>query len=323
MGWGHLDADEFMPSPEAVERLQFEIDAYNARRPEISREKDRRKALYMGGMAAVFVGLTLVGWAVIADFDLLSGWGFAWGVLCAVSLLGAHAVAVGPAQKFQQHLRSTLFSGLFPFIQDLKYRHRAQPLSYPRLPAAAAGRHNRRSFDDVISGTYNGFSFELYEAHLKVKSGKSSARTVFQGVVVGFQGPRRFPGTLIATKAVGEVSRFLRDLFGGGGLEAVKSGDALLDTTYEFRSDMPDIARPLVNGDFARALDWMREAWPGEPARVALRGDDVFLLMPMKKNCFELPAIGVPLSYEAHVRPIAAELAAIMATAALVRKAIA
>ncbi len=78
---------------------------------------------------------------------------------------------------------------------------------------------------------------------------------------------------------------------------------------------------PLVTGRLARALQWLGEAWPQEPARIALRGGDGFLLLPQKKkNFFELPPIHKPLDYKAHIEPIIADMAALLATAALVRK---
>lgn len=311
-----------MPSAEAVAELQGSIDAYNARRPEVERRARRRVLFHVGGVALVFLAIVTAVLVLVPGAEILSTWAFIVGVAAVVFMLGAYTIAMMPAKSFQQDLRSTLFSRLFPFVEDVSYGHGRQPVSFARVPVEATGRFNRRHFDDVISGRHEGFPFELYETTLKYKAGKSTS-TVFRGVIVAFHAPRRFPGTLLATKAVGGVTLFFRKLFGDGGLERVTSGHAALDEAYEFRSDAADAARPLVNGDFASALDWMREAWPGEPARVALRNDDVFLLLPMDRDCFELPGIGTPLDYEAHVKPIAAELAAMTATAALVRKAIA
>jgi hypothetical protein len=82
-----------------------------------------------------------------------------------------------------------------------------------------------------------------------------------------------------------------------------------------------EAARPLVTGRLAQALAWLGEAWPGQPARVALKDEDGFLLIPLSKNFFELPGISRPLDYKGHVEPMVAEMAAFLATAALVRKA--
>ena len=109
-------------------------------------------------------------------------------------------------------------------------------------------------------------------------------------------------------------------MFGSGGLEEVQSGVAQLDETYEFHTDNAAAARPLVSGRLAKALQWLGETWPGEPARVALQGSDGFLLIPSTKNFFELPGISTPLDYRAHIEPLVADMVALLATAALVRK---
>jgi hypothetical protein len=116
------------------------------------------------------------------------------------------------------------------------------------------------------------------------------------------------------------VTSFFRGLFGDGDLEEVTSGVATLDENYEFRTDNPAAAQPLVKGRLARALQWLGETWPDEPARVALRDGDGFLLLPAKKNFFELPPISVPLDYHKHIEPMIADMATLLATAALVRK---
>jgi hypothetical protein len=53
---------------------------------------------------------------------------------------------------------------------------------------------------------------------------------------------------------------------------------------------------------------------------VALKDKDGFLLIPLSKNFFELPGIRRPLDYKADVEPMIADMAALLATAALVRK---
>ncbi len=75
-----------------------------------------------------------------------------------------------------------------------------------------------------------------------------------------------------------------------------------------------------MSGRLAQALKWLGETWPDDPARVALDGSDGFLLLPQPKDFFELPDISVPLDYQTHVAPMIADMGAMLATAALVRK---
>ena len=55
---------------------------------------------------------------------------------------------------------------MFGFIEDVGYKHNQTPISFERLPREIVDGFNRQSFDDVISGRYEDFPFELYEATL-------------------------------------------------------------------------------------------------------------------------------------------------------------
>jgi hypothetical protein len=229
-----------------------------------------------------------------------------------------HTLAMRPARRLQQSLRERILPLVFSFIEGVAYRHERTPDSFGRLPRETVGGFNRQSFDDVISGRYDGFPFELYEASLRQRSGKSSS-TVFRGVIVGFETIAPFPGLLVAARRTNKVVGFFRGLFGDK-LEEIPSGNAALDAIYEFRTDNVEAARPLVTGRLAQALEWLGETWPESPSRVALNGSDGFLLIPQRRNLFELPGISRALEYKSHVEPMVADMAALLATAALVRK---
>jgi hypothetical protein len=78
-----------------------------------------------------------------------------------------------------------------------------------------------------------------------------------------------------------------------------------------------ELARCAAERDRARRSVW----WRSNPSRIALKGSEGFLLIPLSKNFFELPATSQALDYKAHIEPMVAEMAALLATAALVRKA--
>jgi hypothetical protein len=200
----------------------------------------------------------------------------------------------------------------------MRYAYRITPDSFEKLPREVLGSFNRQRFDDVVSGHYDGFSFELYEASLSHKSGESDD-SVFRGVIVAFDIVTPFPGLLVATRKRGQVSRFFGGIFGGG-LEQLECGVTALDAVYDFRTDNLDAARPLVTGHLAQALKWLGETWPEEQALVALKGGDGFLLLPRTDDFFELPPTSTQLDYRTHIEPIVADMAAILATAALVRR---
>ena len=314
-----MDTKELMPSEEVIAGIRKDIEAY-----EVEREKAHAQVRWR---VPVFLGLLLVVAVLLAvALNSLASPYLQWFSTPHVFLyfgtfVGAFFVynaAMGPATRLRQSFRERVLPIVFGCIRDMRYANGTTPDSFGRLPRKAVGSFGRESFDDTVSGTYDGFPFELYEA--KLSTGGKSDRIVFKGVVAAFETVTPFPGLLVAAKRAGTVSNFFRDLFGGSGLETVECGIAELDEAYEFHTDNPGAARALVTGQLAKALQWLNETWPGEPARVALDGRDGFLLLPHDKNFFELPDISTPIDYKAHIEPLVAEMVSLLATVALVRK---
>lgn len=316
-----MRADEFMPGEAAVAGIRADIERYEAERSRAHRAVLWRVPVFDGlVLAAIFAIARAFNNANIAhpNEQWLSTPHVLLYVFGMALLFFVHSQATKPARQLQQSLRGRILPVIFGFIGTVAYRHGETPDSFERLPRETVGSFNRQSFDDVVSGYYDGFPFELYEATLRSKAGKSSSE-VFRGIVVSFETVTPFPGVLVAARRAGKVAGFFRGLLGEK-LQEIHSGDAALDEVYEFRTDNVEAARPLVTGRLAQALKWLLETWPENPPRVALRDRDGFLLIPLSKNFFELPGISQPLDYKGHVEPMVADMAALLATAALVRK---
>lgn len=315
-----MDTKNFMPDEAVVAGIRQDIAAYEVERMAAHRQVMWRVPVFLAVLAVVaaILAYALNSFASPYEQWLSTPHVFLYfGTFIMVFVV--YNWAMSPATKLRQSFRDRVLPIAFGFIKDLRYANGATPDSFDRLPRRAVGSFNRQSFDDVVAGKYEGFAFELYEARLSQKSGKSES-TVFRGVVTAFETITPFPGVLVAAKRAGAVSTFFRGLFGGGGLQQIESGIAALDETYEFHTDNPGAARPLITGKLAKALQWLNETWPGEPARVALEGRDGFLLLPFNKNFFELPGISTPIDYKAHIEPVVADMVSLLATAALVRQ---
>lgn len=314
-----MEAADFMPSEAVIAGIRRGIEDYEAKRASVQRQVRWRVPVFVG-LVVVFVAL--IAWLFNAAADPHEQWLstphvflYLGGMVAAVVL---YFQALRPATRLQQSFRDTLLPMIFGFVRDVRYQHGARPSSFDRMPRETVAAFSRQSFDDVISGRYEDFPFELYEAKLWEGSGKSET-TAFKGVIVAFETIEPFPGTLVTARKAGKVTHFFRGMFASK-MQELSSGVDDLDDTYEFRTDNVEAARPLVTGRMAQALAWLRETWPYDQARVALSGSDGFLLMPRSKNFFELPDISQPIDYNAHVAPMITDLGAMLATAALVRK---
>ncbi len=311
-----MAAEDFLPGEPVIAGIKADFDRYEAERNRARRSMMWRVPLYDGlVLAAVF----LMAWFLNALADPYEQWRSTLHVFLYVAgiaaLFLAHALAVRPARRAQQSLRGRIMPMVFGFIEDLAYRHGVAPESFKRLPRELIGSFESERFDDVISGRYEGFRFELYEADLRQKDSE-----VFKGIVVAFEAISSFPGLLVAQRRTNRTTGFLGSLFGRR-LQEIPSGNAALDEVYEFRTDNVETAQPLVQGRLAQALEWLGQTWPEQPSRVALAGSEGYLLIPLSKDFFELPEASQPLDYHAHVKPMVADMVALLATAALVRKA--
>jgi len=314
-----MEAADFMPGEAVLAGIRKDIEAYEASRATANRKVRWRVPLFIAVVVAVVLA---VAWGFNAVADPYEQWLSTPHLLLylvgVVAATAAYFQAMRPVNEARQTFRERLLPVVFGFIEDVRYRHGAVPDSFGRLPGEAVGSFDRQTFDDVVSGRYQGFPFELYEALLQEKSGKTTL-TAFRGVVVAVGAAETFPGKLVATRKANTVVGFFRGLFGPR-MEELQSGVPALDAAYEFRTDNADAARPLVTGRLAKALQWLGEAWPNEQARIALSGNDIFLLLPQDRNFFELPGMSQPLDYDRDVKPMIADMAALLATAALVRQ---
>ncbi|MCC2689787.1 MAG: hypothetical protein K0S21_2590 [Rhizobiaceae bacterium] len=310
---------EFMPPESVVAAIRSDVERYESQRVKAWGAVQWRVPLFLSGPLAATVLLAIVfnrmaepyeRWITTAHVVLY--------VAACFAAIFIYRLAMAPATALRQSFRSKVLPLALGFIEDVEYRHGQVPDSIDRLPREASGSFSRQTFDDVITGRYEGFRFELYEADLRKGSGKSET-VLFKGVIVAFETMAAFPGLLVAVRKAGAIAQFFRGLLGTKVAE-LQSGQETVDGAYEFHTDNPDAARPLVTGRLPRALLWLAETWPEERARVALKGSDGFLLLPLRKNFFEIPGISVPLDYVRHVEPIVADVAALLATAALVRK---
>lgn len=314
-----MSATSFMPDESVVAGIRKDIELYEAERASAHKQVLWR--------VPVFIGVPLVVAILLAFFfnslaDRNEQWSSTphvflyFGTL--VLLLWLYTVAMKPATSLQKSFREHLLPIVFGFVKDVRYANGVTPQSFDRLPRDLVGGFDRQSFDDVVAGTYEDFPFELYEAELRTRSGKSSV-TRFKGVIVAFQLASPFPGMLMATRKANQVVSFFRGLFGAS-VEEIECGVPEIDEVYEFRTDNVEAARPVITGRLPKALQWLAESWKEEQARVALKGEDGYLLLPISRNMFELPSVSVPLDYKVHIEPIVADMASLLATAALVRK---
>ena len=309
-----VDEAALMPKEAALEDLHAAVAAYNASRGGVTHHMYIRVVLIFGGFL-VFAGFA--SYLAITEIEsdvvgivlglLFVAGGFVW------------RFALAPAREFQQNLRDRMLPIVFGFVDRVQYVHGATPRFLSGMPDKDFVRRSRSEHGDMIAGKHDGLAFTLSETELSTGSGKSR-ETTFKGVIFHFEREDAFPGLLLAARKPNAVHRFMRNLFGGTALALVTSGNPEVDASHEFRTDRPEAATPLVQGTLAKALDYLASEWRDDVVRIALNQRQCYLLVPTKKDFFELPSVDTPIDFDRHIRPMIRDLVLLLATAQLVRK---
>lgn len=306
--------------PQRLAELRATVDAFNKRTANAAQTTIIR-------LISVYVPLILIV-AVLGSFlngnsDVREQWTSPLHVFlyvgAVVAGIAGYFWATAPKRRAASGGAEALLPAIFSAIDNFSHSKGKAPASFSRLPRELTGPFNRERFDDVVTGRYRGFDFELFEASLSQKSGGEETVS-FAGAGLAFEAERPFPGVLIAGLQTPIARGMFGKLFGGKDLEPVTSGIAELDGNYVFLSDNPDAAQALLTGSLARALQWLGEIWPDGRGLVALKGSDAFVLLPSARNLFELPPGPEPVDLDRDVRPMATDVFVMLETAALLRK---
>lgn len=308
---------QIVPGEAAVAAIAGSINLYNNRRRELHERVRRRVVRVMAVYVIVWALLLFFCFAAVAG----GGSAFPFGLVFALGLLGLFALPKRlrrPAAAMQQAFRDETLPGLFSFVDGVRYGHGSQPPSYRHLPRVAVGDYNAETFEDCISGTFEGMPFEICEARLSRRSGKRGT-TTFKGVLVAFKAENPFPGVFVAANTPDGV----RQPFFQGSLEGCGLTRLAAEQAYDLRTDNVPAAETLVGPQLKAALYALQAEWPDFPGRVAIAGEDGFVLIPTEKAFFDLPDTAQDLSYAAHVEPIVADLKRLLVTARRFRDALA
>lgn len=312
--------DNILPDAKVLSAIRSDIETLEAQR-----RAAKRSVLWRAPLAVLVIAL-----GVYVAAGLLNNIANQYEQWVSTPHLGIYVLGVlaaiisyfwvtAPMRRVHSTYRARLFPSIFRFVEDFRYTEGKEPSSFDRLPREMIGAFDRETFDDVITGRYRGFPFELFEAKLATGSG-AAQDVAFRGIGLVFEAVQPFAGILIAGKTVDVDGGFFKRVFGSADLQKLEAGQAALDKVYDFRTDNPAAAKPLVVGRLAAALKWLGESWPSGHPLVALKGSDAFVLLPTERDYFELPASDAPLEFDKHIKPMIGDLVSLLETAALIRR---
>jgi hypothetical protein len=307
-----FDEASIMPDAAAMETVHAVINEYNAQRPDMLHRMQGRRMLMVLPYSVLCL-LILVG--VLMSVERPTFLGF---LIPGMGVVGwfLWKEANQPMAEFRQTLRDRMLPVIFGFAGRIRYENGIVPKFMQKLPKPGLIRYNAAYHDDLVSGVYEGMDFTLGEVRLT--TGGKNEQDIFKGVIVYFNPPHPFDGRLFAAKKLYGFKAFVDDIFADYSLENIRSGFGELDASYDFRTDHPEAATGLVVGPIAHALNYLSEAWPDDTVRLALMGGDAFLMVPTRKDFFELPDMKEDIHFERDIRPMIRDLVTLLAVAQLV-----
>ncbi|WP_139354002.1 hypothetical protein [Sinorhizobium sp. A49] len=252
--------------------------------------------------------LLFAGWRNWSEVPLLVG------LLLAASLL---LRARSSIERFRQDARDRLLPELFGFVDNLTYRHGEASPATLALRQTGMTRHDVADCGDSLSGTYQGASFSLDELTLDMGTGAGAPS--FRGFVLHTALQAPFPGILMARQRQGVLGCALpvEDRFGTK-LTRVRPDGSAMAEGHEFLTDNPEAGARVI-GDLSSALAFLEETRELGSVHVLLRDESCCVLVPTKRNFFELPNTYVKMR-EAEVLPMISDFASLALTARLMSR---
>jgi hypothetical protein len=306
----------YMPDASRLAAIREHIEQYNAERPAIAWRAYIRVALLMGAFVAVVLFISYLAiqkggrrhhqpLELVVPAALFVGW-YVW------------QFAWKPVTEHQLTLRRRLFPVIFGFIDKVQYSNGYVATFFDDIKRIKLIEYSNSENDDLVGGSHDGLDFELAESRLTVGAGRHKS-TVFRGLIFRFTRDEEFPGLLVAAKRGNRFKEWLSDLFGGHN-DTIPTGDPEIDAVYEIHTNKHSAARPIVEGPLVPALKQLRREWWAGDARIALRGREVFLLLPSERDYFALPSIRQNIDYKADIEPMIRDMVSLLALAHQIRR---
>ena len=173
---------------------------------------------------------------------------------------------------------------------------------------------DRAKYEDLVTGTRAGVSFELFEAHLEERrtstdsKGRSRTRwvTVFRGQCLRFLFDKRFYGRTLVTRDAGFFNRF----GGGNGMQRASLEDPEFEKIFEVYTTDQVEARYLLTPDMMQELVNLEQTFHSGKLKCCFDGGELFITL-QGGNLFEPGSMFTPLDSPGRMRELLDDFAAV------------
>lgn len=230
-------------------------------------------------------------------------------IFAAVLVFGLSWWATRPIAKYKETVKEKMFPLIFEyfgkdfFYQSVSSLHVSDLESSGIIPSY----HDEKT-DDYIRGSYKGVGLEMVEARLTKEVGSNKSRRtveVFKGIFVVLETNKKFKGKTLVKQDRGFFNGIVNAF---QSLDRVKLEDPEFEEIFEvFSSDQVE-ARYLLTTSFMDRLKKLSELFDAKWVQGSFYDKKLLLMIPLKKDYFELSSIFEPATFVDDINRILEEM---------------
>lgn len=249
-------------------------------------QDDRRKRTLLYSVIAGIVGFAIGGPIFLLGIDQSNDFMMVAGGV--VALIGV-GVGYAISQRMRDEVKKFLMERICGFL-ELEYSLSASfsPLGRFRTLKLIPS-YDRSNLEDEIGGSHEEVGLKLVEAVLQDRRTDSKGRTryvtVFRGLLLQYQFPKRFNGTTIVTEDHGMIGNFFGKMAKPG--ERVALEDRRFEKIFEVYSTDQVEARYLLTPTFMERLVSLADMVGRKKVQFGFEGDELLIAIETKRDQFE------------------------------------
>jgi hypothetical protein len=240
-------------------------------------KKERTLRLVIG----VLAGIAILAVALIfgSKNNFIIGVGFIAAIMIPILIVGS------VADKFRDKLRELVMGPATRFLGVTYSRKAADGFDIKRyVSRGVVGSYGTGKVQDHVAGEHKGRRYEMAEAHLTRRQGKSTV-TVFHGILLSID----WPEAARADVRVGrDYGKLLNKIAGLGKAQRVNFDNDEFERRFECYATEPDAARMLVTTTFMQSMLSIADNAKGDRPTAAFTEGKFLLAVPLVGvNLFE------------------------------------
>lgn len=302
IGFTQTAAGDFKPYYQA--NILPHVQAYELKRVQALRSLRFRALLALpAGLGCVLVALYITIYRmshfdpqIVLFMTIAPATGLTWWSLTSI-------------RNYQADVKDTIYPLIFGFFgKDFVY-HRESPITVASLiPSGIIPSYDKEKPGDYVRGAYRGVPVEILEAKMTETQGSGKNRrtvTVFKGLFVNLESPKKFKGKTLIRKDHGFMNRMA---YAFTTYERVRLEDPAFEKQFEVFADDQVEARYLLTTSFMERLLKLVDIFESKGLQASFYGNRLLLMIPTKRDYFKESPVFRPATFAEEIDVVLQEM---------------